>query len=49
MILKGASRTEEHKILDPRSVKMAVVDAKTRRMRHIGLDEIKSYLEKIKE
>ncbi|MFP3282476.1 MAG: archaeal proteasome endopeptidase complex subunit alpha [Nitrososphaeria archaeon] len=49
MILKGASRTEEHKILDPRSVKMAVVDAKTRRMRRIGLDEIKSYLEKIKE
>jgi proteasome alpha subunit len=49
MILRGASRTEEHKILDPRSVKMAVVDAKTRRMRRIGLDEIKSYLEKIKE
>ncbi|WP_174447904.1 archaeal proteasome endopeptidase complex subunit alpha [Conexivisphaera calida] len=49
MILRGASRTEEHKVLDPRSVKMAVIDVKTKRMRRLGIDEITSYLEKAKE
>jgi proteasome alpha subunit len=49
MILRGASRTEEHKVLDPRSVKMAVIDVKTRRMRRLSVEEVTSYLDKAKE
>ncbi|MFP3208316.1 MAG: archaeal proteasome endopeptidase complex subunit alpha [Nitrososphaeria archaeon] len=49
MMLRGASRTEEHKVLDPRSVKIAVIGTKDRRMRRLGLDEITAYLEKAKE
>mgnify|MGYP001772681782 CR=1 FL=1 len=49
MILRGASRTEEHKVLDPRSVKMAIIDVKTKRMRRLSIEEVTSYLEKAKE
>lgn len=48
MILKGAGKIEEHKVLDPRSVKMAKIDVKTRRMRRLGIDEVAAYLEKAK-
>ncbi len=48
LLLEGAKKIEEKKIVDPKSIKIAVIDASTRRMRRLSMEEITSYIEKVK-
>ena len=47
LILEGAGKVEEKKILDPRSIKVAVIDTKTKRMKRLTTDEIEVYIKKL--
>lgn len=47
LIIEGAKKIEERKVLDPKSVKIAVVDLDTKRLRRLGFDEIKKILDSL--